>query len=1154
VHISALRVAGFKSFVDPTEVRIDAGLTGVVGPNGCGKSNLLEALRWAMGATSAKAMRGVDMDDVIFAGTGARPARETAEVVMVLEDTLGKAAAPFHTEDTLEISRRIRRGAGSDYKINGRPARAKDVALLFADASTGANSPALVRQGQISELIGAKPQNRRRILEEAAGISGLSQRRHEAELKLAGTEENLNRLAEILVHSEARLEELRKQAKKAERYRGLAGQINGLEALMRHRRWQAALQEALAATETLRDAEEKQEAAVRSLAVAQTAEAEARLAIEPLQAAELAAGGAQRALEAQKLERARDLRDAQDTARRLEADLQRAVQDLAREQALKEDAERALQQIIRDLEALPEDDNASDEAEIARRRTAFSEATRAREALDAKLEALTRELAARQAKREAAQAALAAANQRAADLARREASVARELEGKPALAGLRAALADSQTRLDQAITKLADAHKDAEQTDFSLITARKAESEARAALGPLQSQLRSLEGELQGLERLLKGSGQTSRYPRVLHDLHPEAGFERALAAALGDDVEASLDRQAPASWQGGSPPALPALPQGVEALAGHVRAPGALAARLSQCGVVAKEDGGRLQASLQTGQRLVSREGDLWRWDGFVRRADAAPQAAVLLEQRSRKTALEAEIGLIRARFQQAEFTHRQKETERGQIEDAQKRARRTLETLQVEQNRARDGVQQAERGLAAAELSRASLDAQLASLQADALAAHEAVALAQSALNALPPPPMANAVEAARRDLAHARQAETQARDHLQGFERERERRIGRRRGLERDRFGWQRRATEAQSRIDGLVSARSEARALLDTANAAPTVLQATLEQLAIELEAAEQTRRQAADASREGLAALRAAESQLRATTQSLNEADAHLTRAQLRRENLDERLAEAVSFATSLNDAAPETLAGFASAALGAEADSLETDKAESRLERLKRERETLGGINLDADNEADEAEQKLLHIVKERDDLTAAVAKLREGISALNGEARARLLTAFQRVDEHFRTLFETLFEGGAAELRLADSADPLDAGLEIFACPPGKRLGHLSLMSGGEQALTATALIFAVFLSNPAPICVLDEVDAPLDDANVDRYCRMLDAMRKRTRTRFLVITHNAVTMARMDRLYGVTMHERGVSRLVSVDLERAEALAVAQ
>ena len=252
MHLTGLKIAGFKSFVDPVDVPIEEGLTGIVGPNGCGKSNLLEALRWAMGATSARAMRGGEMDDLIFSGTEARPAREMAEVTLLLDNRDRGAPAEFNGEDTIEIRRMLRRGAGSSYRINGRTVRAKDVQLLFADASTGANSPALVRQGQISELIGAKPQNRRRILEEAAGIGGLAARRHEAELKLKAADENLAKLADIMAEVEKQANALKRQASKARKYRALSEEISALEARLGAARWRGAVIEAAEARKALR--------------------------------------------------------------------------------------------------------------------------------------------------------------------------------------------------------------------------------------------------------------------------------------------------------------------------------------------------------------------------------------------------------------------------------------------------------------------------------------------------------------------------------------------------------------------------------------------------------------------------------------------------------------------------------------------------------------------------------------------------------------------------------------------------------------------------------------------------------------------------------------------------------------------------------------
>jgi chromosome segregation protein len=329
--------------------------------------------------------------------------------------------------------------------------------------------------------------------------------------------------------------------------------------------------------------------------------------------------------------------------------------------------------------------------------------------------------------------------------------------------------------------------------------------------------------------------------------------------------------------------------------------------------------------------------------------------------------------------------------------------------------------------------------------------------------------------------------------------------------------------------------------------------PAALEAQLAQLSGEADGAEEARRSAADSLVRAETALRGAEARARTARDDAAAAREQLVRAEARLENALRRESEVAAAVHAAFDRDLEALEAMVASAQSNAAAIEDAAALDARLAALRRERDQLGAVNMEADEQLAEISGRMGAQEAERADLAAAIAKLREGVRALNQEGRARLLAAFERVHEHFRYLFVALFGGGEAELRLTESDDPLDAGLEIYASPPGKRLGTLSLMSGGEQALTATALIFAVFLSRPAPICVLDEVDAPLDDANVDRFCRLLDEMRRRTETRFIVITHNAVTMSRMDRLYGVTMQERGVSRLVSVDLEAAERLAAA-
>ncbi|HEX7799659.1 MAG TPA: chromosome segregation protein SMC, partial [Asticcacaulis sp.] len=384
--------------------------------------------------------------------------------------------------------------------------------------------------------------------------------------------------------------------------------------------------------------------------------------------------------------------------------------------------------------------------------------------------------------------------------------------------------------------------------------------------------------------------------------------------------------------------------------------------------------------------------------------------------------------------------------------------------------------------------------------------------------------------------------------ARAALDQDARDRAAREGRERNFSRDLNDWTRRTGDSAARLAKLQKDEEQARAALDAAQAAPHQFESKRLSLVDSLATAEKRLNEARDALNAAEAARRDADIDVRAREQEASAAREERAGAQARLEAIQQRAHEIEAVILDQTGGTPDDLGKR----LKEEAIATPSDAsgAEALLSGLEKERDQLGAVNLRAEEEAAEYEGRLETLSKERADLITAIAKLRDGIDELNAEGRERLLAAFEVINAHFKTLFVTLFGGGSAELRLIESDDPLEAGLEIFACPPGKRLSSMSLMSGGEQALTATALIFGVFLANPAPVCVLDEVDAPLDDANVDRYCRLLAEMRERTRTRFIAITHNPVTMSRMDRLFGVTMAERGVSQLVSVDLSQAEAM----
>nr|WP_166174977.1 AAA family ATPase [Altererythrobacter segetis] len=1136
-----LRLSGFKSFVEPAELRIEPGLTGVVGPNGCGKSNLLEAIRWVMGENSPKSLRSGGMDDVIFAGTTQRPPRDFAEVVLHASDGEG---------EEIEVTRRIERGAGSAYRVNGRDVRAKDVALVFADAATGAHSPALVSQGKIAAVIAAKPAERRMMLEEAAGIAGLHVRRRDAEGKLKQTEANLARLEDLMAGLDAQIASLRRQAKQAERYKALSDQIRVAEARLLFARWRDAASAADAAREQARTAEARVEAAKQLADAAQKAQATL----------------------AEKLADARDkLADRRDDAsahghrmaaltHQLEAAEQRLA-DLDRQKAQLEadrgdadrltgDASEALKRLQAELEA-GEKALAAEEArrpEIAAR---TEEAERAARAAELALAKATADHAGVEAEWRVAEAELAQARSRLERIAgevrrQEEARAALRQQGDPeaALAQAKAAAADAGTLLTRK-------RADLESMQARKETLAEKRDEASSALSSARAELAGVEREYGALarDREARARQAANRHglPAALDKVSAEKGYERALAAVLGRDAKAPLGLPEQGSegrfWTGSAAPAKVA-----DSLADHVpHCPPELVARLALVHVAESDDG----RALKPGEWLVTRSGALRRWDGFIARGEGAAEAA-RLEAENRFADLEKELPALREASMAADAVH-------SEVHEALSALQRELVAAEREVAQASEAERQALRAVDQAEAARERLASRIEQLEAAArdLAEQRAQAeieikAAEDKRAALPDPESGRATlgaaqarhEAARTGL-QAALAELAAHDQALAVARERSS------AQRADMRGWEMRAGDAARRLadmDRRFEEIAEERA----------VTAAKPEGLLREIEQGDATRARLGEelavaeaAVNEVAGQMKSAEAALAEAAETLATAREHRAGAAARAENEEQRREEMARISGERFQCPPPLLGeryGFDDA-------KVQDSHAESEeMDRLLASRERIGPVNLVAADELAKLEEEHGSSVAEQAELAEAVNRLRGSIGSLNREGRERLKAAFEAVDGHFRRLFTRLFEGGQAHLALVDSDDPLEAGLEIFAQPPGKRLQSLTLLSGGEQALTAIALIFALFLTNPAPICVLDEVDAPLDDANIDRFCDLLDAMVAETQTRYLIVTHNAVTMSRMHRLFGVTMVEKGVSRLVSVDLGGAEELLAAE
>jgi chromosome segregation protein len=578
--------------------------------------------------------------------------------------------------------------------------------------------------------------------------------------------------------------------------------------------------------------------------------------------------------------------------------------------------------------------------------------------------------------------------------------------------------------------------------------------------------------------------------------------------------------------------------------LSRHVEGPPELARRLDQIGIVEHEKGAELAAELRPGQRLVTRDGALWRWDGF-RAADAATSQAARLEQRNRLEVLAAEIPKAAAKAEAC----------RKVLDDALARSKQTA----AAETAAREAVSEGGDAFAAARDARRDVEGQRQAAEArrdDLGTTAERIARerdeltadmdeAKAALAQIPPEDDGSELESLSASLDAERAVLAECQDGHDQLRRDAAFRKTRLDAIAGDRQSWSDRAKGADQRIGDLAQRRERAEGDKAELEERPQRIAEQRTSLVERLEVAEQARRQASDARAEGETALGERDRALKQAESAL--ADAREERA--RREGAVEQGRQAESdmrrqIAERL-ETAPEPLGESIS-----DRDTLpEADDLEQRFAKVVRERDNMGPVNLRAEIEAGEVEEQLAVMLSEKEDLDAAIARLRRGIQELNREGRERLVAAFNEIDGHFQSLHKRLF-GGHARLTLVDSDDPLEAGLEIEASPSGKKLQSLSLLSGGEQALTALALIFALFQTNPSPVCVLDEVDAPLDDANVDRFCDLLHEFASEGRTRFLVITHHRLTMARMDRLFGVTMSEPGVSQLVSVDLTAAEAI----
>ncbi|PPR31573.1 MAG: Chromosome partition protein Smc, partial [Alphaproteobacteria bacterium MarineAlpha9_Bin6] len=874
MHFSSLKLNGFKSFVDPTELLIEPGLTGIVGPNGCGKSNLVEALRWVMGETSAKQIRGAEMDDVIFSGTALRPGRNNATVELHLENPDRDAPAVYNDGNPITVSRHIRRGVGSSFRINSKEVRARDLQLLFADAATGARSTAIVNQGQIGAIINAKPDQRRHLLEEAAGITGLHSRRHEAELRLCAAEGNVERLDDVLLALQAQLQGLKRQVRQASRYRSLSGRIRKAEAMLLYSRWAKADFEVQETRSQLTEIEREVLERAQKATAAATEQTNVAAVLPNLrrQESEEAANVQRLTIEGERLDdETQRIGERADSAK---AQIEVLLSDVEREQTLRSDAGTQLANLTAEAEELLE--HKTNDADFLDEAAAKVLAVRkVVGGLEATVAALTEQAAAARITRRGLDQRRAKVEDRLSRLTLRAKDIAVEqVEIKRrcvhlAEPGERQRVESMQEEADQlrkVLHKVARA-RDVDEQELELT--QKAERESSQLLMAADAQRTRLVAEIEALTEAINVHqshaddevGSVSKAAVVFDQLIVIPGYETALGAALGDDLSASLDEGAPASWRLVQMEGAPqTMPEGVSLLSDFVDAPEALALRLGQIGLVDDaEEGRRLARKLVHGQRLVSLAGDMWRWDGFSILANAST-SATRLRQRSRLMSLQSTLGEINAQLSELTQNHQVVETTLGKVRkmataarDAESEARAASVSADQELAGAREAFASAVETVADDRARLQVLTNILDQLNADRIEAETEKSTLDEEIKALPDLSEARTLlEEERASLADQRQKlEEQLRSQEKLF-RDQQTRSRRIVAIEEEALLWQHRDEGAESQIESLVLRRAVLERELESLRARPTELKSRRESLLVLCATAEQTRKKAADA--------------------------------------------------------------------------------------------------------------------------------------------------------------------------------------------------------------------------------------------------------------------------------------------------------------
>ena len=1139
MKFKSIRISGFKSFLESTEIPIDNGLTGIVGPNGCGKSNIVEAMKWVMGENSARQMRGDGMDVIIFSGTNERPARNFAEVSIKLDNTEKKAPSNFNHFDEIEISRKIEREKGSIYRVNGKQVRSRDIQLIFADNGTGARSSGIVSQGRISQIIDSSPENRRVILEEAANIKGLHSRRHEAELKLNGATDNLSRLLDIEQTYNEQLVELEKQARKASRYRSVGERLRKAESTL--------FIKLLNSSETdLKNFKNELEIATDRVNQAQldvSKNTKSKLVafdkIPELKKIEAEKAAFLQSLNINKIRLEEEKSSANKTLDNIFNQISQIEIDIEREEEIKEDSKKSLLN-LEDEEKKLKTESKAFEGKIDQAISLVKELKKKSDEADQDLSSINSKIYSINSNKENIEKRITDLKEK---IKKSEFQIPQFniLEEEKSFKENKAKIIKGRKLLEEKNKLLITKKNEYEAIKKILNDLNKAKTEADYKVNITKAELNSLSSLL---------GHDTSSKETLENSIDSFASLEKSIGSILGETLLAPVlsNLDTPKNtpfWRKNLKGIIETkLPDGVKPIIKNIKNNSILDLALLGVGIVDNEEiAFKLQDKLSFGQALTTVEGGLWRWDGFVQPPQVQNSYSERLQNIAKLRSLEKEFPNLENRQKSIQINIDKNESYINVIE----KNILELESQIYDLIEANNNLN----------LLNTKIESKIGSSKILVKEHQNIIDLSNKELNLLNKElinssnlplllteelKIRNIADQCRNSLTDAMAAEQQVRNH----ESYQSRNLLQ---IKNQKNNWKKREDEAIARLLTLQNRQKSLSEEKQKLMNLPDNFKKREDELNLEINKASHLRNKAADNLVEAETNLNELEKLEKLSEQNMSslreemikiEAKLNLSKSQVK--NIEERVWEKLRINT-------DQLYEIANLDKNDEID-ISIDALEKTVHRLINERDSIGAVNLRAEEEMKEMRDKIKTMSDERIDLEQAIDKLKTGIFELNKEGRQRLKESFEEVNKNFKNLFQKLFGGGNAELKLIGNEDPLHAGLEVLASPPGKKMQLLSLLSGGEQALTAISLIFSVFLCNPAPICILDEVDAPLDDSNVGRFCNLLEKIVEETDTYFMVVTHHRLTMAKMDRLFGVTMEQKGISRLVAVNLEQANRI----